>query len=192
MDFDELYDERDWFEMPEAKAVPDAANSGRADEALGLAQELVRKHPDFYFGYYWLAVLHRKQKRYDDARQSLLDGLRSARSKQSLCTGMGEMEWERRNLPEAVKWWIKSVAVQVGSQYATDYVPFLQLSYVAEALGLGDACSELRSWVDRLRAGGVRLNAEAANPLYLATSRQGTRAMRVAVELLEKQYLSGT
>jgi HEAT repeat protein len=192
MDFDELYDERDWFEMPEAKAVPDAANSGRADDALGLAQELVRKHPDFYFGYYWLAVLHRKQKRYDDARQSLLDGLRSARSKQSLCTGMGEMEWERRNLPEAVKWWIKSVAVQVGSQYVTDYPAFLQLSYVAEALGLGDACSKLRSWVDRLRAGGVRLNAEAANPLYLATSRQGTRAMRVAVELLEKQYLSGT
>jgi HEAT repeat protein len=190
MDFDELYDERDWFKMPEAKAIPAAANVGRQDEASRLAAELTRTHPDFYFGYYWLAVLYRKQKRYDDARQALLEGLRQAKSKQDLCDGMAEMEWERHNLPEAVKWWIKSVALQVGSQYATDYVPFLYLSYVAEALGIQVACSKLRSWVDSIRSGQLRLDAQAANALYSATSSQGTAAIRRAIELLLKHYLS--
>jgi HEAT repeat protein len=189
IDFDESYEGRDWFDMPEAKAIPDAANAGRIEEALRLAEELLHTHPDFYFGYYWFAVLYRKQKRYDDARSCLMEGLRLARSKQSLCTAMGDLEWERRDLPEAVKWWIKSVAVQVGSQYVTDYVAFLQLSYVAEALGIRVACSRLRSWVDRIRPGQLRLTAQAANELHLATSRQETPAMRLAIEMLEKHYL---
>ena len=190
IEFEEMYDDRDWFKIPEAKAIPDAANAGLNSEALHLSEELCSKYPDYYFSYYWGAVLYRKQKRYDDARNTLLEGLKFARSKQTICTALGDLEWERKNLPEAVKWWIKSVAVQVGSQYVTDYVAFLHLSYVAEALGIRVACSELRSWVDRIRSGQIRLNAEATNEFILATSRQETPAMRLAIELLEKHYLS--
>ena len=103
---------------------------------------------------------------------------------------MGDMEWELRNLPEAVKWWIKSVAVQVGSQYATDYVAFLYLSYVAEAIGIRTVCAKLRSWVDRLRPGQIRLDAQAANALYSVTDSKATPAMRYAIELLDQHYLS--
>jgi hypothetical protein len=78
----------------------------------------------------------------------------------------------------------------VGSQYATDYVAFLHLSYVAEALGIRSACLRLRSWVDRMSPGQIRLIAQAANEFYLTTSRQGTLAIRLAIEVLEKQYLS--
>jgi tetratricopeptide (TPR) repeat protein len=190
IDFDESYEERNWFNMPEAKAIPDAGNAGQIEEALSLAERLKRKYPDFYFSYYWFAVLYRKQRRYDEARRSLMEGLSFAKSKQSLCTEMGEMEWELQDLFEAVKWWIKSVAVQVGSQYATDYVAFLHLSYVAEALGIRSACLRLRSWVDRMSPGQIRLTAQAANEFYLTTSRQGTLAIRLAIEVLEKQYLS--
>lgn len=187
---DELYEDRDWFNMPEAKAIPEAANAGQIEEALRLAEELRRKHPDFDFGYYWFAVLYQKQRRYEDARKYLMEGLHSAKSKQGLYTAMGEMEWELQHVSEAVKWWIKSVAVQVGSQYATDYVAFLHLSYVAEALGVQAACLQLRAWVDRIRTGQIRLTGQAANEFYLATNRQGTTSMRYAIELLYKQYLS--
>jgi HEAT repeat protein len=190
IDFDEFYEEREWFDMPEAKAIPDAGNAGRIDEALRLAEALRQKYPDFYFVYNWFAILYRKQKRYGDARNSLTEGLRLARSKHNLCTAMGELEWERQNLSEAVKWWIKSAAVQVGAQYVTDYVAFLHLSYVADAVGMSAVCAKLRSWVDRLRSGQIRLNAQAANEIYLATNRQATPAVRLALELLDIHYLS--
>jgi HEAT repeat protein len=190
IDFEEMVEERDWFKIAEAKAIPDTANAGLINEALPLAEELRRKYPDFYFGYYWLAVLYRKQKRYDEARNVLLDGLKSARSKQNLCTALGDMEWEKQNLSEAVKWWIKSITVQLGSQYVTDYVAFLKLSYVAESFGIRLASLELRAWVDRLRSGQIRLNAQAANELYAATSRQGNPTMRLAIENLESHYLA--
>jgi HEAT repeat protein len=189
IDFDEMYEGRVWHQIPEARAIPEARNAGRLDEALRLAEELRQDQPDFYFSYYWLAELHRRQGRDEEARKALIEGLGCARSKQSLCQAMGELEWERRNLPEAVKWWIKSVAVQVGSQYATDYVAFLHLSYVAEALGLRTACSELRSWVDRLRSGQIRLTAEAENEFYLATIEQGAPPLQRAIERLEDHYL---
>jgi FMN phosphatase YigB (HAD superfamily) len=189
IDFDEMYDGRVWHEVPEAKAIPEAADAGRLDEALRLAEELRRDQPDYCFGYCWLAELHRRQNRDEDARKALIDGLEHARSKQSLCTAMGELEWKGRNLSEAAKWWIKSVAVQVGSQYATDYVAFLHLSYVAEALGLRTACSELRSWVDRLPCGRIRLTTDAENELYLATIEQGAPPLQRAIERLEQHYL---
>jgi HEAT repeat protein len=190
IDFEEMVEDRDWFKISEAKAIPDASNAGLIDDALHLAEELRKQQPDFYFSYYWLGVLFRKQKRPIDGRKILLEGLNLCRSKQSLCTALGDLEWEQHNLSEAVKWWIKSVAVQVGAQYVTDYGAFLHLSYVAEGLGIGVACLELRDWVDRVRSGQIRLNGQAANEFYGATSRQGTPAMRLAIELLEKNYLS--
>jgi len=190
VDSDELYEDRDWVNIPEAKAIAEAGNAGQIEEALRLAEELRRKHPDFGFGYYWFARLYRKQRRYDDARTYLMEGLRSAKSKQILYAEMGEIEWELQHLSEAVKWWIRSAVVQVGSQYATHYVPFLHLSYVAEALGIPAACSQMRVWVDRIAGGQIELTAQAANAFYLAGDGQGTTSMRHAIELLYKHYLS--
>jgi hypothetical protein len=191
IDFDEFYEERDWFNIPEAKAIAEAGNAGLIDEALRLTADLRQKYPDFYFCYYWFAILYRKQKRYDDARKSLMEGLHFAKSKESLCAKMGDVEWEVHDLHQAVKWWIKSIAIQLGSQSVTDDDGvFLSLSYVAEALGMIGVCSKLRSWADRLRLGQIRLNAQPANDIYLATSRQATPAMRLAIELLDKHYLN--
>ncbi len=190
LDFDEFYEEREWFDIPEAKAVAEAGNAGLIDEALCLTADFTQKNPDFYFGYYWFAALYQKQKHYDDARKYLMEGLRLAKSKESLCAKMGSMEWELYDLHGAVRWWIKSIAVQLGSQYVTDYDAFLCLSYVAEAVGMGAVCVKLRSWTDRLRSGQIRLNAQAANEIYVETNRQTTPAVRYAIELLDRHYLN--
>jgi len=173
--------------MPEAKAIPQA---GDTEQALRLAEQLRQKHPDFYFVYYWLGILWDRRGDREKARQHLLEGMRLSKSKRSLYTQLGDLEWKWGSLPEAVKWWLKSVVVQVGSQHVTDYVAFLHLSYVAEALGIQAACSQLRAWEDRIRTGHIRLTAQAANELYAATRRQATSAMRHAIELLYKHYLS--
>ncbi len=190
IEFQEFDDGRDWFEMPEAKAMTEAGNAGRVEEAIRHAEVLRDKYPDFYFSYHWFAVLYRKQGRYDDARKALGDGLRLSKSKYYLCQMYGDTEWELDNLPEAVKWWIKSIVVQVSTENLDDFVSFLHLSYVAEQLGLGSACSRLRQFVDRIRIGQIRLNGDAANKLYAATRRQGTESMKRAIDLLDREYFS--
>jgi tetratricopeptide (TPR) repeat protein len=176
--------------MPGAKAIPEASNAGRVEEAIRFAEALRDKYPDFYFPYYWFAVSYRKQGRYDDAQNALGDGLRLSKSKYQLCQMYGDTEWELGNLPEAVKWWIISIVVQVSTENLDDFVSFLHLSYVAEQLGLGSACSRLRQFVDRIRIGQIRLNGDAANKLYIATRRQGTESMKRAIDLLDREYLS--
>jgi tetratricopeptide (TPR) repeat protein len=190
IEFQEFDDGRDWYEMPEARAVSDAGNAGRIEEALRHAEALRSKYPDFYFSYLWLSILYRKQGRNADAANALNDGLRFSRSKYELCQNYGDMEWELGHLPEAVEWWIKSIVIQVGTKSLGNFVAFLQLSYVAEAAGLQDACSHLRQFVDRMRAGEIRLNADAANKLYSSTRSQGTASMKQAIDLLDREYLS--
>lgn len=190
IEFQEFDDGRDWFEIPEAKAISQAGNAGRVEEALRHAEALRIKYPDFHFSYLWLSILYRKQGRTADAMIALNDGLRLSRSKYELCQNYGDTEWELGHLAEAVKWWIKSIVIQVGTKSLGNFVAFLQLSYVAEAAGLQGACSHLRRFVDRMRAGEIRLNADVANKLYSATRSQGTASMKQAIDLLDKEFLS--
>lgn len=80
IDFDEFYDGRDWFNIPEAKSIPDIAKAGRIDEAIDLAKGLRDLYPDFYFSYCWLAILYRKQGNYNEAKNSLAEGLRISKT----------------------------------------------------------------------------------------------------------------
>jgi tetratricopeptide (TPR) repeat protein len=190
IELQEFDEGRDWFEMPEAKAMTQAGNAGRVDEALRGAEALRVKYPDFFFPYLWFSILYRKQGRHADAKNSLNAGLQFSRSKFELCQNYGDTEWELGNLPEAVKWWVKSIVIQVSTKSLGNFAPFLQLSYVAEALGLQSACSRLRQFVDRMRPGEIRLNGDAANKLYLATRSQGTESMKRAIGLLDREFLS--
>jgi len=190
IEFQEFDDGRDWFQIPEAKAMTQAGNAGRIEEALQHAEVLREKYPDFYFSYYWFAVLYNMQARNVEAINALNDGLRLSKSKYELCEKYGNIELDMNHLPEAVKWWIKSIVVQVSTQSLGNFVAFLHLSYVAEQLGLDSACSHLRQLVDRMRIGGIRLNAEPANKLYSTTRSQGTGSMKRAIEILDQEYLS--
>lgn len=191
VDFQEFEERGDWRDIPEAKAIPGKINEGKLDEALSLTQILQSKYPDFYYTYTSFARIYTKQGRFEDARISLLEGLQLAKSKHNICSVMGDIEWELGNLLEAVKWWIKSIYVQVGYQNQPDnFGPFLYLSYVAEQLDLHKTSSHLRLYVDRIRPGQIRMNAEGANKIYATTKRQGSSSMKRAIELLDKECLS--
>jgi len=190
IEFQETHDGRKWYEMPECKAVVEAGNAGRTEEALRLVKALRDKYQDFWFPYYWLNVLYRKQKRYDDALKALFDGLRLSKSKYVLCAMMGSTRWETDNLLEAVKWWIRAIIIQIATKEITDDEPFLQLSYVAWQLGLKVVCLRLRRYVDAINRTKPRLIADAANRLYIATRLQGTESMKRTIALLDQEYLS--
>ena len=190
IDLQEQYDTRQWYDIPEAQAITKAANAGQTDEALRLAHALRQQQPDYAFPYFWLGLLYGRRREHGEARRWLEEGLRTARSKLTLCEGMGDLAWSQKDLPEAVRWWIRSVVIQTSTDNLSEFAPFLKLSYVAERLGLGGACAKLRRDVDRIHSGAPRLNADAANELYAEAQRQGTASVRRAVEMLAAEYLA--
>jgi len=195
IEFQENKEDRNPSEIPEAKAVIETGAGGPnpgdkvIEEALRLVAVVRDKYPDFYFSYLWFAALYCKQKRYDDARNSLSEGLRFAKSKYKLCNMMGDTEWELGNLSEAVMWWTRSVIIQVGTKQLGEYSPFLNLSYVAKQLGLDNTCALLRQYVDKIEYGGIRLTGNAVNELYAATRRHGTESMKQVMDTLDRKYL---
>lgn len=188
---EEIEEKRRWRDVPGAKAVADAGNQGRTQEALRLADELRKKYPDFYFPYYWLASIYRRQVRYDAARTALLEGLRLSQDKNNLCNALGQTEYEAGNLPGAVMWWIRCVLTQVHDKTANgkEYHAAQDLSYVAAELGLLEARAHLLQWADRLGGSGIRLTAEAARKLRVTTRSQRTESMKRAIERLDTEYL---
>jgi tetratricopeptide (TPR) repeat protein len=190
--FEEIEEKRRWRDVPGAKAVADAGNQGRTQEALRLADELRKKYPDFYFSYVWLGILYRQQAHYDAARTALIEGLRLSRDKNNLCNALGQTEYEAGNLPGAVMWWIRCILTQVHDKTANgkEFAPAQDLSYVAAELGLPEAREHLRQWADRIGGSGIRRTAEAARKLYAATRSQGTESMKRAIERLDKECLS--
>jgi len=183
MEFEESQEERRWSDVPEAAAVAEAANDRRTEEALRLAQALRDKHPDFHLGYYWVGELQRRQQRYSDARECLLRGLDLTKSKYALCEMMGQVHCEAGNLAAAVKWWIRSCVIQLRLEDIEAHTPFLNLSYVAEGMGLSSECAALRQTVDGSRQGrDCRLSADDANRLYRLTHRLSER-MPVALAI---------
>jgi hypothetical protein len=99
-----------------------------------------------------------------------------------------ELEFDAGNLSEAVKWWIKSIVVQVGTKNADSWTPFLRLAYVAEGFGLRSANAHLLGWVDRIQ--NVRYNAAGANEIYRLVERDRVPVVARAIELLDREYVS--
>jgi hypothetical protein len=195
--FEEVKEERRWPDVPGAKAVVDAGNAAigadsirneeRAQEALRLAEGLRKKYPDFHFPYSWLALIFRRKAQYGAARNALIEGLRLSRNKNILCNALGQTEYEAGNLPGAVMWWVRCVLTQVHDKTANgkESGAALDLSYVAEELGLPEAREHLLQWVDRLIAGQVRNTAEVARKLRVTTRSQRTESMKRAIERLD-------
>ena len=161
----DVRDPRNWRDMPEARAVVEAGNSGQNAKALALAGALVDQCPDFAFAHSWQALLLRRLGRVGEARDALVRGLPTVRKKSSLCTEMGELEWEARNGAEAVRWWIGSILLQLTAGNVSDFTPFLWLSYVAESLTMEAATTALRRWVDKINPTWPRFTAQKANEI---------------------------
>jgi len=186
--FPEWIEIRKWHIISDAESIVDAKRAGNVKEAIQLALALKNKSPDYYFSYYWLIHLYSTQSRYKEAEFVLIEGLKLANQKQDLCDAFANCKWSENKLGDAVKWWIKSVVLQISSNNIINDNPFLYLSYVSESLGLRSICAELRVFVDRLTSMG-RLNTTAIAKLYDATNLQGNPSMKKAIEVLSKEFL---
>jgi len=202
IEFQEFEENRDWFDMPEAKAVTESGNTGKIEEALILAKTMQNRHPDFWFPYFWRAILYSKKRNYKDVWKVLLEGLELSKSKFDLCAKLGNLEWElAEDLPEAIKWWAKSIVIQISAKEFLNRdasmarlrwndSPFFYLSYVAEQLGLSRPFWKLRGYADQINIDKHCFIPEEAEKLYAAVHNQGTVSIGKVIELLSEKYLS--
>lgn len=151
---EELDDDRDWSNMPDALAIIEAGNSGRTEEAIRLANGLREKTPDFDFSYNWLANLHLSQHDPDSAFNVIEDGLVRAKSKILLCIRMGDVYLAKSNIMEAAKWWIRSAILQDRfDRFKAEMWPYLAV--VADAAGFVDVVTLCEKQSAGLRLSGV-------------------------------------
>lgn len=184
-----------WSERPDdrvvsdvlgAQAIVDVGNAGRTEEAIQLAQQLCTEQPDYWFSYCWLGILQRRERRFVEARRALQEGLQHAKRKYNLCEQLGELEWETNDLPEAVKWWIRCVVLQLEAATLSAHTSFLRLSYVADEVGLTETCRKLLDYVDEINVTSPRLAPEAGMKLRAAARVAESSDLRLASSRLHE------
>jgi hypothetical protein len=163
-------------------------NAGKNEECAQAAEAKAAENSDLDLFYDWGGSAYIKMKDLDRARRMFLEGLSKGRRKSLNCNMMGECEWKARNAKEATYWWAQAVHCR---ESIRDYEesPYLYLHYVADGLGLPDVAAAFIARVDRIRFGGIRLNATAASDLRGLVREQATPGMRVVLKGLRDKYL---
>jgi tetratricopeptide (TPR) repeat protein len=184
VEFDELHESRDYRQIPELQRVAELGNRDEIGAALDLLRSVAERYPDYDFIYGWRAILLSKSGHLEGARAAIHEGLARSRSKYALCEDMGNIEFEWGNLAEAVKWWIKSIALQKRATATDSWHSYVYLAGVAAALGEEPASSTLLEAVDRQWPEKVRLNGQGRGRVALRVASEGNASMRRAIQRL--------
>jgi hypothetical protein len=188
-EFEELDEPRIWHTIDDLKDIPRLAESGKADKALALAEASLHQYSDYDFLYVWIGRLKAELEYSGEPQKTYFEGLQRCRSKASLCDSMAMVEFNANNLSNAVMWWIKSCAIQLGGGRARNGFSFLNLAYIAAGLGLAECHYALLKQADRIDSRQVRFDAEGANQRYRLASSQGSASIKQAISLLCSYYV---
>jgi hypothetical protein len=186
-DFEEFDESRVWHEIASIKEIPFVADTDTR-RALELAESALDDYRDYSFVYYWIGKLRGQLSYPGEPRTTYLEGLRMGRNKPMLCGGIAVSEFDRGNLSEAVKWWIKSCAIQLSCGLSRDGFSFLNLAYVAQGLKLAQYKTPLIATGQDMQS--IDFDSFGANQRILLAHEQGTASIKSAVSLLCDFYMS--
>lgn len=190
-DFKEENEERHFYEMEDLNEIfhqdlNELVNI--PEKATVSVEKAIKEYPDFDVLYTWLGTCYSKRElnKPEKAREICLEGLRKCRRKSYLCGKLGMLEFESNNLPEAVKWWIRSCAVQsVGGQYL-DGFSFLNLATIAKYLGLNECYHVLFDKSKKIQY--IIFDAIGESEKASIVREQGNNSIEQAITLLCKHY----
>jgi ankyrin repeat protein len=159
----EISDER-WFshfeELPEIDSLK---KRGEHQNALMLCQKGLEKYPDSFLFYERAAVLYDELGKPDEAERILKEGLLKSLSKCSIAVALADRELEKNNYRNVIRWWITAGVMQLESNVMVEKMPYLNLAYVCQSLGL----SEVENWLFNIadtasNEGPIRFNTQGA------------------------------
>jgi hypothetical protein len=181
-------EEQNWQQMPDLKEIPTLVNTNQIAKAEPLVEAALRRYPEYGFVYYFRAILWEKMGKIDMAKRACEDGLKVSTQKQMLCHRLGLFEFDRGSLHEAVRWWIRSILLQLRSGRMVDTNSFLYLSCVADLIGDKSSAAKLLT----LSAGGANgalcLSDAARQKVTERVIEQGDSEITKAIEMLTSRY----
>lgn len=159
----EMQDDR-WFshfkELPEIDAL---RKSGKAQEALALCRKGLEQYPDSFLFYKRGADLTDELGQPDETERLLVEGLSKSLSKCSITVALADRASANGNHRDAIRWWITGGVLQLDAKLMVDKMPFLNLAYVCQPIGIKDTERWLFEMADRASTQGpIRFNAEGA------------------------------
>lgn len=193
--FQEEVESRTWNSDPAFLRILDFLNNVNTNNrnyilATRETEKLLSRFSDFDLIYKWRAVGFEGQGNYSLARAVLISGLKKAKRKFILCTVYGEIEWKSGNLKDAIYWWAQALHCQEAAQdKGKDESVYLYLSYVAEGMGFNTLAASFISWVDKIRPGQIRLEAQEAEDLRGLAQKGRIPGMETVLSELVARYL---
>jgi tetratricopeptide (TPR) repeat protein len=189
-DFAEQSEDRDWKSIPELKQVPTLFQQNDIAKLEERLRQALHSYSDYAFVYHWMADVLEKKNDIDGARNCILEGIKNARKKYSLCGSLGMLEYNHGNIREAVKWWVRSVIFQKrNNNIGSDTQSFLYLGFIASLYHqLSSASEELMDCAARGIHGRIDLNptrkTEVSRKLSAANSADIPDAIRELIGAL--------
>jgi tetratricopeptide (TPR) repeat protein len=169
LEYPEEYDKRieeNYLAIPDMKRFIDFMNTGNVEDAENSFQALQGSYSDFSTVYYWLAATYRRANKFEKGIEILKTGLVKCKMRHSLYTLLGELEFSRKNIDIAIKWWAQSIVAQVQIKKFLDFVPFLYFGYVAMDIPDMSLSHRFFQKGDEIRYGQIRFNPPVANEIH--------------------------
>jgi len=181
-------EEQNWQQMADLKEIPALVNTNQIAKAEPLVEAALRRYPEYGFVYYFRAKLWKDMGRMDMAKRACEDGLKVSTQKQMLCHLMGLLEFDRGSLHEAVRWWIRSILLQLRSGRMVDTNSFLYLSCVADSIGDKSSAAKLLTLSSGGANGALCLSNAESQKVTERVIEQGDSGITNAIEMLTSRY----
>jgi hypothetical protein len=186
IDFEEFDEPRRWHDIADMRVIPDMAMVDKR-KALAMAEAALRKYDDYSFVYYWVAKLRGEIGFPEEPIATCLEGLKKGRNKPMLCGAIAMSEFSRFDLGQAVKWWLRAGAAQLGCRLSNDSFSLLNLAYIAKGLDLPDCYESLLREAQLLQS--IQFDPVGAEQRYHLARTQGSAPIKKAIILLRDFYL---
>jgi len=138
---------RDFRTIEGLGKVPGLIYGSGGTKDIGQAEALIRsamdEMPDFSFVHSWLATILGDKGDFSGARATLIKAIPVCNQKDYLCGQLGNIELEHGTLRDAIKWWIRSVIIQIQSESVQDHEAFLYVEASAQLYNMEELSKDL-------------------------------------------------
>lgn len=164
-------DTRTVNESPElSKAIMEYQSPNNVEKREGFVFDSeMRRTPDFYLPYYWAATYNFDKGNFEEAKKTLLDGIKYTKVKSVLCRRLGEFYLLSGDVDNALYWFFTAAMADTGH---IDYHVYLYIAYIAEAYGL----KKITAWALR-RARGISYKIMFESAEYSARKKENIKGI---------------
>jgi hypothetical protein len=180
-----------WRKIDGLCLVPDLVRNKDIAQAEAVIREVLPKYSDYSFVHYWNTIVFEKKGDIDKARQSCAEGIRVSNEKHYLCGQLAMLEFKHGTLKEAVRWWIRSILLQMPNKSVDDAQSFLYLAFIALLNHQNDASSMLMAASAKGRHGAVDLSHEGKQDVSRKVNAEPYDEVRLAIQELTTRRWTG-